>query len=471
MLFSPDGRWLAIGEIGPQIRLLDRATGRESKSILLPPPADGITALAFSPDSRYLAAGCGVEDNQIHLWDLQGGTEVRLAGHTGWIAGLAFSPDGRTLASVGADQTVRLWHGPSWKERRRLQGNTDEVWAVAWAPDGSALVTGAKDGSVRYWESGAERTAPFAVLSKPIQFWGPAFLPDAKTFLAVIRPEGAVVRWDPATAQALDRLEFLGTNHTSIELSRDGRWLALGDARGNIQVWDFAARRVAANLLIPSCSVFALIFSPCGNLLAGAGWGANRTCVARIWDVAKWRELDLKGIDLEGGIHADFSPDERILAVGYANGKAAWWDIRTCQRVAFFDCHYAGGAQVAFSSDGRLFAAGGFDGRLTVWDTATLQARDIGRGYRNGLHQLIFSPDSRRLVASGTIPEGVVKIWDVETGRDVATLPGEPGWYSRIGFSPDGNTLFAASREGTALLWHAPSFAEIEVKELNERTR
>ena len=63
----------------------------------------------------------------------------------------------------------------------------------------------------------------------------------------------------------------------------------------------------------------------------------------------------------------------------------------------------------------------------------------------------------------------MVKLWDVETGRDLATLPGKPGWYVRIGFSPDGSTLFAASREGTALLWRAPSWEEIEAAE-NKQT-
>ena len=78
---------------------------------------------------------------------------------------------------------------------------------------------------------------------------------------------------------------------------------------------------------------------------------------------------------------------------------------------------------------------------------------------------MVFSPDGQRLIASETTPKDVMKLWDVETGRDVATLAGEPGWYPRIGFSPDGNTLFAASLEGIALFWHAPSLAEIEAKE------
>jgi WD40 repeat protein len=73
------------------------------------------------------------------------------------------------------------------------------------------------------------------------------------------------------------------------------------------------------------------------------------------------------------------------------------------------------------------------------------------------------------LLATGTSSKDPVKLWDVQTGRDVATLPGEPGCFSRIGFAPDGNTLFAASIEGTALFWRAPSWEEIEAKEKEQR--
>jgi WD40 repeat protein len=465
VLFSPDGRRLAVGEARPRIRLLDRATGKETV-IPVPPPADGITVLAFSPDSKLLAAGCGAGDNDVHIWDLAAGTEVRLAGHSGWVAGLAFSPDGQTLASASADQTLRLWDVTRKVETRPFLGNVDEVWAVAWSPDGQDLVTGARDGSVRYWDPVVKPAAAYAVLPEPIHFWGPAFLPDSKTFLTANRPEGVIVRRDTASLQVLERLSFLGTNHTSLDLSRDGRWLAIGDAAGNIQVWDFNARQLATNLVFPESRIFALWFSPRGNILFGGASSLDGRVVGKLWAVAGWREVDLRGINVKDGLDVAFSPNERTLAIGYRDGTAAWWDLTTRQRQGLFDCQYASAVHVAFSPDKTRFAAAGIQGALvTVWDVATRQAKPIGRSYRNTLHDLVFSPDGQRLIASGTSPNGVMKLWDVQTGRDVATLPGEPGWYHRIGFSPDGNTQFAASLEGTALFWHAPSLAEMEAKE------
>lgn len=465
VVFSPDGRWLAVGEATPQIRLRDLTTGEE-KTNSLPVPAKGITTLAFSPDSRLLAGGGGEGESGIHLWDLTAGTEVQLTGHGGWIAALAFSPDGQTLASASSDQTVRLWDVARQVETRRLHGNVDAVLAVAWSADGKDLVSGTMDGSVRYWAPESRPAAPYAVLPERVWFWGPTFFPDSKTFLTTTLLGGAVVRWDVASAQALETLSFLGTKHTALDLSPDGRWLALGDGTGHIQVWDFPGRRMVTNLVAPAADVIAVWFSSHGNLLACGAMATNGQIKGTIWAVATWNEIRLlPAFDDPKTVDANFSPDERILELGYNDGTAAWWDLATGRRRAFFECGDADFVHAAFSPDGRCFATGPIYGRITLWDVATRQPKPMGHGHRNGLHDLVFSPDSRRLLASGTNPKDVLKLWDVETGQDVATLPGVPAWYAHIGFSPDGNTLFAASLGGTALLWHAPSFAEIQAKE------
>jgi eukaryotic-like serine/threonine-protein kinase len=476
VLFSPDGRLLVVGEAIPRIRVLERATGKETDIPLLP-PADGVTALAFSRDGKWLAAGCGYNEKEVHIWDLANLaaiTNVTFAGHSGWIATLAFTPDGQTLASVSTDQTLRLWDVAGKVERRRFQGNTDEVWALAWSPDGQDLVTGARDGTVRYWDPVAKPAPlPYVVLP-PIWPWGPAFLPDSKTFLAVTMNEGSVVRlaahWDTATVAEVEKLSFLGTNHTSLDLSRDGRWLALGEWAGNVQVWDFPARRQITNLVIPNATmVFSSMFSASGHFLNCGAWclPSNGRLTGKFWDVATWREILLQNLDLNGAADVAYHPDDRTVAIGFVDGTAAWWNLVTGKKQTAFPSMDAFYLRTRFSPDGRLFATASFNGLITVWDVATQRPKPIPRRQGRDFRDLAFSPDGRRLMASGSNPRGVARLWDVEIDREIVTLPGESGYYIHVGFSPDTNTIFAASPpgDGPVLLWCAPSWAEIEAAE------
>ena len=107
---------------------------------------------------------------------------------------------------------------------------------------------------------------------------------------------------------------------------------------------------------------------------------------------------------------------------------------------------------------------------MTVWDLAQQPPHRLARTRLHGIPYLGFSPDGRRLITSGPWSRDAVKLWDLEIGRELAALTGEPGIYYGVGFSPDGKTLYAGSFSGTLLLWRAPSFADIEAAETPDKT-
>ena len=148
-----DSKQLISGDADGTIQVWDTEQARVSLTIAGTAAAEAdpsISALAISPDGRYLASA---SDRFIYVWNLQTGRLTqKLAGHGQIVTDLAFSADGQVLASSGYNQVVKTWN---WMEADVLCTLSDEagaVFSVAFAKEGKALITGSEDGTVRAWD-------------------------------------------------------------------------------------------------------------------------------------------------------------------------------------------------------------------------------------------------------------------------------------------------------------------------------
>src|SRR5262249_14991197 len=111
-----------------------------------------ISILAFSPDSRLLAAL--LTPTTAGVWDVASGQRLAvLAGHTGDIARVDFAADSKTLFSRGADGQVRAWDARAGLLRPLpLPQASAPARALAFTPDGKALLSGHASGAVKTWD-------------------------------------------------------------------------------------------------------------------------------------------------------------------------------------------------------------------------------------------------------------------------------------------------------------------------------
>ncbi|HAC63795.1 MAG TPA: hypothetical protein DCF68_09710, partial [Cyanothece sp. UBA12306] len=111
----------------------------------------GVVSVAFSPDGRFLATGD--LNHEIHLWRLGDSQAISiLRGHTHWVWSIAFSPDGKLLASASDDRTVRLWDFETGQLLKTVEGHVDKVRSVAVSPGGKLLASASDDQTIRLWD-------------------------------------------------------------------------------------------------------------------------------------------------------------------------------------------------------------------------------------------------------------------------------------------------------------------------------
>lgn len=101
--------------------------------------------------------------------------------------------------------------------------------------------------------------------------------------------------------------------------------------------------------------------------------------------------------------------------------------------------------RVAFSADGTRLAACAASGQVSIWQLPSLKPVGDLQGHEQSALTLAWHPTRPELATGGQ--DGVVRLWDAETGEDIALLPvGAPhAWVEHLAWSPDGRFLAASA--------------------------
>jgi len=154
------------------------------------PYANGIHALVWSPDSKWLVSGN--QDPSVHLWIPETDIELQMSGYEGKVKHLSFDKDSRWLATSGGRDAC-IWdcagEGPEGREPAMLPHDAP-VCAVAFQHTHGLLASASADGVVMLWSP--ERKQPLrATVKMPVAATKLAWSPDDR-LLAIGSEKGAV---------------------------------------------------------------------------------------------------------------------------------------------------------------------------------------------------------------------------------------------------------------------------------------
>ena len=432
LALSPDARTLAAGDRAGNVFLFDTLTGRRTTAPDVHPGEWPITALAWSPDGRRLAAS--------YRWDVDYsiGDVVRVLDAGGHHLG-------RLLKLYDYDRAVT---------GLRFAGTAG--LDVASRPVGGDATPGELVERLDT-TTGHRILGPLTLARRQASPLLP--MSGGRVLTA---SDGQLVIRDGGTYRPLERVPVGALEGTTLALSPDERVAALGGANGSVRFVDLrsaAVRRASGRHDGP---ITAARFTPDGRSLVTTSDDGD----AIRWDVHARAPAETFSGHASGVTALQVSPDGRTLYTAGLDGSVIVWDLAGSRRLG--RPIQAGGpnlTQAALSSDGRRLAIGQTDGKVSVLDLAApgrrrtfplIPAGDPVTGIR-------FVPGGKLLIVVG--PGQFTMLVDTDTGRVLRTL-GSPDPIHDVegrtpGVTADGHLAAALDVVGadmiTVRLWQPAS--------------
>ncbi|MEU6864130.1 WD40 repeat domain-containing protein [Streptomyces sp. NPDC046876] len=348
--------------------------------------------------------------------------------------------------------------------RHHLTGDAAPALDVVFSPDGRHLASAGGD-VVRLWDT----TTGLAILP-PLSATHPLAFASDGMLIARDARDPLTLRWfAPSTGLPSRPAVFHSTPVTAIACARTGSAAATIELDGTVRLSGPDVGRRSIVLVhggdSDSDHIDTAAFVPDGRLLAATRGG-------RVWDLIGKETLPRAALAAGSGTPelTAFSPDGRLLALGYEDGRVTLWDMTAGRDGPPMAGHAETIFALAFSPDGRLLATGSHDRTVRLWDTVA--GRAVGpalRGHTHGVEAVAFSPDGQLLAAAS---EGGVLIYERVGARPAAPLAARAlagalrertavrlppvqaeRAFVRMAFSPDGRVIAATTAGASLRVW------------------
>ena len=108
---------------------------------------------------------------------------------------------------------------------------------------------------------------------------------------------------------------------------------------------------------------------------------------------------------------------------------------------------------IAFSPDGAFLATASVpEHHVRLWNVKTKRLSRLIAGQPHTVNSVAFSPDGSLLATAGN--DGTLRLWAVDTGRRLGTLDSQARCLRNVAFSPDGRTIVLATEDDDDIrLW------------------
>ena len=124
-------------------------------------------------------------------------------------------------------------------------------------------------------------------------------------------------------------------------------------------------------------------------------------------------------------------------------------------QLTVFCGHEGSVLSAAFSVDGEQIVSGSCDGTVRVWDVQSGRQLGCFRGHENWVNAVVYSPDGRKIISGSR--DHTIRVWDVQSGRQLGCFRGHENSVHGVALSPDAQRIVSGGGDSTVRIWDVVS--------------